>query len=96
MYDFWDVGEVVAEATQLATELGGVLHPPTLKWKYKPVQWLFGYPAAFRARQILPKVRARLECRFDELAYRVSRGTSDDAASIGRVPRRVAPPNAAS
>lgn len=70
MYDLWDVGEVVAEAKQLAAELGGVLHPPALKWKYKPVEWVFGYQTAFRARQILPKVRARLECQLDELAYR--------------------------
>jgi glycosyltransferase involved in cell wall biosynthesis len=73
MFDLWGHDSVVAEAQRLATELGSTLDRPALKWKYKPIEWLFGYDAAFKARRILPTARAHMACNVDRLLYTLSR-----------------------
>ena len=69
MFDFYGRDDVVAEAQQLAARLGGALKPPVLKWKYKPIQWLLGYDAAFRARRSLPYLRDQAVRSLDQLFY---------------------------
>lgn len=81
MGDLWAHEDVVAHARQLAAELGGTLERPGLKWKYKPVEWLFGYDAAFRARQILPAVRAQAACRVDRFLHGLSKASIDEPQS---------------
>jgi len=78
VFDLWGNEEVVAEARLLATELGGVLERPALKWKYKPVEWLMGYDAAFKTRRILPALRARMACRVDRFLYDLSKARVDE------------------
>jgi hypothetical protein len=78
MYDLWGHDDVVAKARQLAAELGGTLERPALKWKYKPVEWLFGYDAAFKARRILPAVRAQAACRADRFLHGLSKAPIDE------------------
>jgi hypothetical protein len=43
--------DLVQEAQQLAETVGGRLKPPTLPWKYRWIQKLFGWTAAERIRQ---------------------------------------------
>jgi glycosyltransferase involved in cell wall biosynthesis len=43
--------DLVQEAQQLAETVGGRLKPPTLPWKYRWIQKLFGWTAAKRIRQ---------------------------------------------
>jgi hypothetical protein len=72
MHDLWGYEDVIAQARQLAAELGGDLKPPTLKWKYRAIEWLFGYDAAFKTRQVLPALRAQALCRADRILYNLS------------------------
>jgi glycosyltransferase involved in cell wall biosynthesis len=88
MYDMWGHEDVVAKARQLAKELGGRLERPALKWKYKPVEWLFGYDAAFKARRILPAVRARAACRADRFLQGLSKAPIDEPQSQAAVVQR--------
>jgi glycosyltransferase involved in cell wall biosynthesis len=69
MFDFIGREDVVADAQRLAMTLGGTVNPPLLKWKYRPIQWLFGYDTAFAARRVLPYWRAQAVRRLDRLLY---------------------------
>jgi hypothetical protein len=72
MFDFYGQEDVVMEAQQFAGRLGGSLKPPVLKWKYKPIQWLFGYDAAFKARKRFPYLREQAVRHLDRLFYGLS------------------------
>jgi glycosyltransferase involved in cell wall biosynthesis len=96
MYDLWGHVDVVAQARQLARELGGTLERPALKWKYEPIQWLFGYDAAFKARQVLPSLRARTACRVDRFFYELSKASIDERESVNAFQRRATSAKAAS
>jgi glycosyltransferase involved in cell wall biosynthesis len=89
MFDLWGHEDVVAKARQLAVELGGTLERPALKWKYKPVERLFGYDAALKARRILPALRAQTACRIDRLLYSLSTAAVDERQSPEAFVRRV-------
>ena len=61
--------DLVARAHQLARELGGELTPPRLKWKYRPVEWIFGYADAARLSRKLPAFKSRVLCKWDALLH---------------------------
>jgi glycosyltransferase involved in cell wall biosynthesis len=69
--------DLVDKAQQLATELGGQLHRPSVRWKYKPIAWVLGYEAAVSASHFLPRFRTRLRCWQDERQYRASRTATE-------------------
>ena len=50
--------DIVAQAEQLAGDLGGELKPPHLSWKYSWIRGIFGWPLAKRAQVMLPRVRS--------------------------------------
>jgi hypothetical protein len=58
---------------KLAGELGGKLHLPTVKWKYRPAQWLCGYQRALRLSRVLPRMKATVLREWDRRLYRLSR-----------------------
>jgi glycosyltransferase involved in cell wall biosynthesis len=64
--------DLVERARHLARDLGGELHLPTLKWKYRPVGWLFGYDVAVQASAILPRIKAKTARKWDRLRYLAS------------------------
>jgi glycosyltransferase involved in cell wall biosynthesis len=64
--------DLVAEAKRLATELGGELQDPVMKWKYRPLEWLCGYGTAMRAANLLPRLRAEAARNWDRFLYRRS------------------------
>jgi glycosyltransferase involved in cell wall biosynthesis len=66
--------DLVEQARQLAVDLGGELHRPSVKWKYRPVAWVGGYEAAVTASRILPRLRSRVQRRWDEWLYYVTGG----------------------
>jgi glycosyltransferase involved in cell wall biosynthesis len=72
-YFYPDHPDVVAAAQRLAGELGGELLKPTLKWKYRPIERLFGYERAMQASYYLPRFRSQVERKWDECLYRLSR-----------------------
>jgi glycosyltransferase involved in cell wall biosynthesis len=61
--------DLVMEARQLANELGGELQTPALKWKYRPLAWLFGRNAAIQASSTLPRLRTRAAREWDRMMY---------------------------
>lgn len=65
--------DIVAEAHSLATSLGGSLVKPTIRWKYRPIEWLCGYERAMRASYALPRWRSTLERRWDQWLFWLSR-----------------------
>jgi glycosyltransferase involved in cell wall biosynthesis len=65
--------DLFAQAQARAAELGGTLDPPALKWKYRPIEWLFGYEAATTTTRILPQLRTKTVRRWDELLFHLSR-----------------------
>ena len=65
--------DIVERAHALASKLGGTLAKPTLKWKYRPIEWMFGYEPAMRASYHLPRLRMQAERKWDEWLYRLSR-----------------------
>jgi hypothetical protein len=49
--------DIVERAEQLAAELGSRLSVPVLPWKYAWIQKVFGWPAAKRAKIIMPRYK---------------------------------------
>lgn len=72
-YFYPEQQDIVERAQQLARELGGELRPPQLRWKYRPIEWLCGYPSAAKLSRLLPSFKSRLSCNWDELLHSLSR-----------------------
>jgi glycosyltransferase involved in cell wall biosynthesis len=70
--------EIAAASHQLAAELGGTLTRPEMALKYKPIELLFGYGAAFSSRRVLSTLRPQLECTIDRLLYKLSTAAPDE------------------
>jgi glycosyltransferase involved in cell wall biosynthesis len=70
--EFYKRPDLVDEARVLAGQLGGELHAPVLSPKYRPIEWLFGYPTAAAATRLLPRLRDKAARKWDEWLYRLS------------------------
>ena len=64
---FGDGSDRFSRASDLARELGGVLTPPRISWKYAPIQALFGWKAARRARATWSNAKLRARLQLDRL-----------------------------
>lgn len=71
-YFYPDNTEIVNKMHALARELGGVIFPPHLKWKYKWIHLLFGRQAARRAELFLPMLRSSVVVSWDRFTYNLS------------------------
>ncbi len=58
--------DIVKQAQDLATTLGGQLHVPRLRWKYAWIQGIFGYRMAKRAQLFLPQLRSSILRTWDK------------------------------
>jgi glycosyltransferase involved in cell wall biosynthesis len=63
--------DLVAQATAMATSLGGKLEEPRLSWKYSWIRTLFGWNAAKQAKIILPDARAGVVRSWDRMMFRM-------------------------
>jgi glycosyltransferase involved in cell wall biosynthesis len=70
--------DIVTQARQLARELGGELQTPAVRGKYRPIEWLFGYPTAVAAMRVLPRLRDQAACKWDEYVYRFTSPSSHE------------------
>jgi glycosyltransferase involved in cell wall biosynthesis len=66
--------DIVAQARQLAEDLGGRLDVPRLKWKYSWIAALFGRGLARRAQVYLPQLKWSLVRRWDKAMFRLNPG----------------------
>ncbi len=66
---------LIARSQELARTLGGEarLH---LKWKYRPVAWLFGYPNAVKLNRTLIALRTRAASTWEAMTSRCCAGPS--------------------
>lgn len=71
IYFYPERSDIVEKMSKLATELGGELKPPSLKWKYKCIKWVAGWRTARHAEMTLQRIRWSLQRSLDEMMYRV-------------------------
>lgn len=57
--------DLVEQMRARAGEMGGELREPHLSWKYRWVRHVFGWPAAHRARMVLPRLKWTAKLRWD-------------------------------
>jgi hypothetical protein len=65
--------DIVEQAESLAGELGGHLRKPSVRWKYRPIEWLLGYSRALAASHVVPWAKTRALRRLDRLLFQLSR-----------------------
>ena len=65
--------DLVQRARRLARELGGELTLPRLKWKYRPVAWLFGSRSAEVLSRVLPDWKRGMAAEWDRLLNALQR-----------------------
>ena len=77
--------DLITRAERLAKDLGGELRRPTLSWKYRTVERLWGYDAAVSASRLLPRLRAQGARYWDGLlANRLTRDSHGSTATSAR------------
>jgi glycosyltransferase involved in cell wall biosynthesis len=57
--------DLVERVRHMARELGGELSLPRLKWKYRPIEWLFGPPSAATLSRTFPILKSRIAAEWD-------------------------------
>ena len=73
--------DIVQEAEQLATDLGGQLHVPRLRWKYAWIQKIFGWRLAKRAQLVLPGCKENLLKFWDKALFCLENRNRDSKRS---------------
>jgi len=78
--------DIVTQAEQLATHLGGQLRPPHLSWKYSWIKSAFGWTAAKNVSLEMRKIRWSLENSLDRAMCHLEDQT-DPVVDSGRATR---------
>ncbi len=76
--------DLIAELQTLATELGGCLEEPRLRWKYAWMKPIFGFEAAKRAQMTLPEIKALLRRKWDKAMYELQTRSQVENLGEGR------------
>jgi len=84
MYFYPERPDIVAEAQQLAHELGGELGEPRFSWKYSWINRLFGPTLAKRAQLVLPRVRGSAVRSLDKALFRIGRRRHPQAHDLAQ------------
>lgn len=79
-----DRADIVSQAEQLASELGGELLPPQLPRKYKWIKTAFGWTAARDAALMTRKIRWSLEGSLDRIMFRFRNRNGGSAIPEGQ------------
>ena len=74
-----DRPDIVAEVQKLATELGGSLEPPRLRWKYAWIRPVLGWDRAKLAQRAIPDLKASFLRYFDRLIFNIEEARSKTA-----------------
>jgi hypothetical protein len=86
--------DIVAQAEQMAGDLGGQLQPPQLSWKYSWIRSIFGWPLAKRAQVMLPRIKWSLVRSWDNILFCIeSRKVADDSGIAALPPSAARLPN---
>jgi len=65
--------DLMFELQSLASQFGGRLVPPQLRWKYAWMKSIFGWTAATRAQMALPQLKASLLRHWDRVMFKWER-----------------------
>lgn len=76
----WDI---VAQAEQLAKDLGGQLQVPRLSWKYSWIRTVFGWRLAKHAQRVLPSARLSLKRSSEKVFFFLRRGKTASELNRG-------------
>jgi glycosyltransferase involved in cell wall biosynthesis len=71
IYFYPERPDLVKNAEDLARELGGLLEPPRLSWKYSWIKAMFGWSLAKQARLKLPEARWAVARSLDRAMFRL-------------------------
>ena len=74
--------DLVAQAQELAGELGWRLHIPRFPWKYAWINRIFGWRTARQMQRILPRIRWWFLCNWDMLLLILSVAAARNEASV--------------
>ncbi len=64
--------DLFRQAEELARQLGGEVHPPSLSWKYKWIKAMFGLATAKRAQVIFPRLRWSAVRAWDKMLFQIA------------------------
>jgi glycosyltransferase involved in cell wall biosynthesis len=82
--------DLVAQAEQMARDLGGQLQPPHLSWKYTWIRAIFGWHLAKRAQEMLSRIRWSLVRYWDSTLFRIESRSFANKFGITALPRSAA------
>ena len=71
IYFYPEQSHILAEASELARELGGTLGTPYLSWRYSWLRFCFGWVAVKPTQNFVRKIRWGLASKLDYLLYRL-------------------------
>ena len=71
IYFYPEQSHILAEAGELATELGGTLGTPYLSWRYSWLRFCFGWFAVKPTQNFVRKIRWGMASKLDYLLYRL-------------------------
>jgi glycosyltransferase involved in cell wall biosynthesis len=74
IYFYPDKPDIVAQAKQIARDLGGQLVPPHLPWKYSWMRRVFGWRAAKSGQRVLLRSRWSVERGWDKALFHLGNG----------------------
>jgi glycosyltransferase involved in cell wall biosynthesis len=67
LFFYPDKAELMDKVNELARFLGGDLAPPKLGWKYSPIQKVFGWGPAMKAKHLLPATKRLMHRTLDRM-----------------------------
>jgi glycosyltransferase involved in cell wall biosynthesis len=82
IYFYPERPDIVEQANELASDLGGRLEVPRLSWKYSWIQAAFGWRPAKRVRLFLPGIRFCLAKYWDKLLFQAQNDALKTLSSI--------------
>ena len=71
VYFYPERPDIVEQAEQMATDLGGQLVPPHMLWKYSWITRVFGWSLAKRLELLLPRIRWWVEKSWDNALFHI-------------------------
>ena len=71
IYFYPESEEILKEAEQLASELGGQVETPRLSWKYSWIKVIFGWGFAKRGQLLLLQLRWSSDRSWDRALFRL-------------------------
>lgn len=80
--------DIVQQAENMASDLGGRLEAPRMSWKYHWIELVWGYETAKRTRLRLPQIKQSLMRAWDKALFRIENRRSEGHFADARAAAR--------